>query len=142
METLTDLNTFTETLTNKGYDGYFLTQSGYPGKLEESISRYLKDSRKKEESLSESEFILSGYLKWKGNNQPSIECNMWVRFEKETFDLHKMKIVQKDRFGQLLKHIELKNLSVATVPKANMAIAMISDGIQHKAVQRSRCFKL
>lgn len=142
MEALTDLNTFTKTLTDKGYDGYFLTQSGYPGKLKESIGRYLKDSCEKEESLSGSEFILSGYLKWKGSDQPSIECNMWVKFEKGTFDLHKMEVVQKDRFGQLLKHIELKNLSVTTVPKANMAIAMVSDGIKPKAVHGSRRFKL
>lgn len=41
MKTL-DLDTFAKTLTEKGYDGYFLTDGGYPDKLKDSISRFWK----------------------------------------------------------------------------------------------------
>ncbi|MCX2680761.1 hypothetical protein OOZ15_12480 [Galbibacter sp. EGI 63066] len=143
METLTDLNTFTKILTDKGYDGYFLTQSGYPGKLKESIGRYMEACRKGTEDLPQDEIAITGYLKWEGSDRPSVECTMWVKHEKGTFDLQKIEVTKNDRYGQLLKHSKLTGLSVATVPKANMAIAMVSDGIKQRAMPgNKRHFKL
>ena len=38
MKQLLDLDTFSKNLSDKGYNGYFHTQSAYPGKLKDSIS--------------------------------------------------------------------------------------------------------
>ncbi|MEO8172234.1 MAG: hypothetical protein ABI581_04090 [Sediminibacterium sp.] len=142
MKQTIDLETFSKSLSDKGYNGYFHTQSAHPGRLKESISGYLESCKKGKEVFSESAFTVTGYLKWTGDEQTRIECRMRVKHENGNFELQKMEITQKDRFGQLLKQSELENLSVDTVPKASEAIAMVSDMIEQKTVQGARHFKL
>ncbi len=138
MEKLHNLDTFTKILTDKGYNGYFHTQGAYPGKLKESISAYLENYHNGVESSSKPMLLLTGYLRWSGDDKPLVQCYMYVKHQSGTFDLQKMEIIKKDRFGQLLKSSELTNLSVATLPKANEAIAMVSDAPKQKVVHGKR----
>jgi hypothetical protein len=66
---------------------------------------------------------------------------MCVKHLNGKFSLQKMEISRKDRYGQLLKHSELTNLSVITVPKATEAIAMVSDIPKQKDVRQIRRFR-
>lgn len=141
MEKLHNLDTFTKILTDKGYNGYFHTQGAYPGKLKESISAYLENCHSGAESSSKPMLLLTGYLQWAGDDKPNVQCDMWVKHESGTFDLQKMEITKKDRFGQLLKHSELTNLSVTALPKANEAIAMVSDAPKQKVVPQRKGFR-
>lgn len=141
MENSHNLDTFTRILTDKGYNGYFHTQGAYPGKLKESISAYLESCHSGVETSSKSMLLLTGYLQWAGNDKPSVQCHIWVKHQSGTFDLQKMEITKNDRFGQLLKHSELTNLSVTTVPKANEAIARVSDTPKQKVVPRGKGFR-
>ncbi|MEA9412615.1 hypothetical protein [Flavobacterium sp. PL02] len=142
MKQIIDLETFSKSLSDKGYNGYFHTQSAHPGRLKESISDYLESCQKGKEVFSNSEFTLTGYLKWTGDEHPRIECRMRVKHENGNFELQKMEITQKDQFGQLLKQSKLENLSVDTMPKASEAIAMVSDVIEQETVPARRHFKL
>lgn len=141
MEALSDLNTFANILTAKGYSGYFHTQGAYAGKLKESISEYLENCRKGTASAPKPELLLTGYLQWAGEDKPRVECCMWVRYLNGKFDLKKMEVKKKDRFGQLLKQSDLTNLSTIAAPKATEAIAMVSDAPAQKAVPRSKRFR-
>ncbi|MEC3880275.1 hypothetical protein [Parapedobacter sp. 10938] len=137
MKLLSELNTFTSLLTGKGYTGYFHTQGAYAGKLKESILEYLENCRNGKEQLPESGLLVSGYLQWTGEDQPRVECSLWIKYLNGKFFLNRMEVIRKDRFGQLLKKMDLKkNLSVATVPGAKEAIAMVTDTPEQKAGQR------
>ena len=142
MEALSDLNTFAKILTDKGYNGYFHTQGAYPGKLKESINEYLENCRKGTEGVPKQELLLTGYLWWAGEDKPRVECSMWVKYQNGKFDLNKMEVAKKDRFGQLLKQSELTNLSAISAPKVAEAIAMVSDAAKQNVVHRNRRFKL
>jgi hypothetical protein len=141
MKQLLDLDTFSKVLSEKGYNGYFTTQAAYPGKLKDSISEYLNGCAKGIEPLK-SELLLMGYLQWSGDDKPRVECSLWVKHEKGTFDLQKMEIVKKDQFGHSLKHSSLTNISTEETPKASEAIAMVKEVIAQKDVIASKRFKL
>jgi len=142
MEALSDLNTFVKILTDKGYNGYFLTQGAYAGKLKESISEYLEDCQNGTEGMPKPELLLTGYLQWAGEDEPSVQCSMWVAYQNGKFDLKKMEVTKKDCFGHLLKQSELVNLAAITAPKATEAIAMVNDAPDQKVVPRSKRFRL
>lgn len=141
MEKLHDLDKFTKILADKGYTGYFCTQGAYPGKLKESISEYLESCRKGWDTYK-ADFLLTGYLQWRGEDEPSVQCWMQVKQQGETFDLSKMVITKQDRFGQLLKQSELTNLSVNTVPEVSKVLAMVNDVPRPKIGQRRRGIRL
>src|SRR5690606_20649290 len=137
MEAISDLNTFAQILTAKGYDGYFQAQGAYAGKLKDSISEYLADNPK---GIAKQDLLLTGYLQWAGDDKPRVECCMWVKYLNGKFFLNSMEVAKKDRHGQVLKQSELTDLSVVTAPKAKEAIAMVSDAPEQKMVHRQKRF--
>lgn len=142
MKQLFDLDTFSKNLSDKGYNGYFHTQSAYPGKLKDSISEYLEACSSGKEHLPKGDLILTGYLQWAGDDRPSVQCNLWVKHENGKFDLTKMEVKKSDQFGNIIKHSELLNLSVETAPKANEAISMVSKTEKQKNPVGQRRFRL
>ncbi|MVZ64183.1 hypothetical protein [Sphingobacterium humi] len=139
MEAISDLNTFANILTAKGYDGYFHTQGAYAGKLKASISEYLAGCPK---GVAKQELLLSCFLQWAGEDLPRVECLMRVKYLNGKFFLNSMEVAKKDRYGQLLKQTELSDLSVVTAPNAKEAIAMVSDAPEQKTVHRQKRFSL
>jgi hypothetical protein len=137
MEALSDLNSFTKILTDKGYNGYFHTQGAYAGKLKESIGGYLNNCRKGAAGVPKPVLLLTGYLQWSGEDKARVECSMWVQYRNGKFNLRKMEVTKKDRFGQPLKRTELTNLSTIAAPKSTEAIAMVSDAATQKVVSRT-----
>lgn len=142
METLSDLNTFAEILTDKGYNGYFHTQGAYAGKLKDSISEYLESCQKGKDSLPQQDLLVTGYLQWSGDDKPRVECSMQVKYVNGSFSLSRMEIARKDCFGQLLRKTELADLSVTSAPKLTEAVAMVNDEPKQEAGKNSKRFKL
>lgn len=135
-----DLNTFSRVLGDKGYDGYFTTQAAYPGKLKDSLSEYLEACAAGKETLK-TQLLLTGYLQWSGDDKPSVECLLWVKYERGNFELQKMDIVKKDQFGLPLKRCSITNLSAESVPKASEAAALVKEVTGQKTIQSGRRFK-
>jgi hypothetical protein len=142
MEALSDVNTFAKILTYKGYNGYFHTQGAYAGKLKDSIGEYLESCRKGTDSLPKQDLLLTGYLQWSGEDQPRVECSMWVKLLNGKLSLNRMEVTKKDGFGQLLKKSELTSLSVISAPNAVEAIALVSEAPEQKAGKSPKRFKL
>ncbi|MNR29253.1 hypothetical protein D3C85_1466300 [compost metagenome] len=67
---------------------------------------------------------------------------MWVKHLNGELSLSRMEIIKKDQFGQILKKIELKDLSVISVPKLTEAIAMVNDEPKQQTGQSPNRFKL
>lgn len=141
MKHLLDLDSFAKTLTDKGYKGHFLTEASYPGKLRESIDEYLDACRNKADwPRYHKLFLLSTYLQWSGDDSPRIACNLWVRREKDKLDVQKMVIERKDRYGQLLKKMELTGLTTETVPTLKEAVELVSEAPKQQLSSRNRGF--
>lgn len=139
MKQLPDLNAFTKIIIDKGFDGSFQTKVAYPGKLKESITEYIEACNDgKERSNRDGNFLLTTYLQWSGDDNPSIICDFWVRQENDRFDIQKMEITNKDRYGQLLKKSELENLSINSIPTLKEAIAHVSVFSQQKLSSQKR----
>jgi hypothetical protein len=143
MKHLPDLDVFAQILIDKGFNGSFQTQVAYPGKLKESITEYMEACNNgKERSDRDGNFLLSTYLQWSGDDKESIVCDFWVRKENDDFDIQKMEIRSKYRYGKLLKKTELKNLSISSIPILKEAIAQVSVFPQQKLSSRKRGFRM
>ena len=142
METFSDLNTFSISLTKKGYSGYFHTQGAYPGNLKDSICEYLESCQKDADNLPKQELLLTCYLQWSGEDKPRVECSMWVKYLNGKFSLNRMEVAKKDGFGQLMKKSTLTDLSILSVPKAIASIALVSEEPKQEAEKRPKRFKL
>ncbi|MEL1254153.1 hypothetical protein AAEO57_10225 [Flavobacterium sp. DGU38] len=142
MNYLPDLNAFAKIFIDKGFCGSFQTQLAYPGKLKESITEYMEAcSNGKERSDRDGSFLLSTYLQWSGDDNPSISCDFWVRQENDSFDIKKMEITCKDRYGQLLK-IGTKKPFNNSIPTLKEVIAHVSVFPQQKLSSLKRGFRM
>jgi len=143
MKHLLDLDEFAKTLTNKGYDGFFLTQAGYPDKVKDSISRFLEAcSTGTDKPLYSNLLSLNTYLEWNGEDQPKVGCHMRVRYEHGRFDVQEMKIERTGCYGQLIKKSELTNLTTSSVPTVREAIAQVSEKPNVEIAPRKRGFRM
>lgn len=145
MKMLLDLDTFAKILTDKGYDGYFHTESCCAGKLKDSISEFLEAWENGNDApLLANHLHLSTYLEWNGPDKPKVECNMWVRYENGKFDLEQteMYIKRTDRYGQLLKQSKLTNLTASSVPTIMEAIAEVSEKPTEQIAPQKRGFRI
>lgn len=145
MKLLLDLDALVKTLTDKGYDGYFHTESCSAGKLKDSISGYLETWRNGNDAPLVANYLhLSTYLEWNGEDKPKVQCNMWVRYENGKFDLGntEMYIKRTDRYGQLIKESKLTNLTASSVPTIKEAIAQVSEKPNVEISPRKRGFRM
>jgi hypothetical protein len=145
MKLLLDLVEFVKTLNDKGYDGYFHTESCCAGKLRESIGEFLELVKNGSAAPLIANFLhLSTYLEWNGEEKPRVDCNMWVRYENGKFDLEQteMHIRRTDRYGQLLKQSKLTSLTADSLPTALEAIAQVSDKHIEKIAPQKRGFRM
>lgn len=143
MEKLQDLETFAKTLTEKGYNGLFLTQAAYPGKVKESISSFLEACKNgTDKPLFPNILPLNTYLEWNGEDKPKVSCHMWVKHEDGKFDVQRMSIERTDRYGHSIKKSELTNLTTGSVPTAKEALAKVPDTPKQQLYSRKRGFKM
>jgi hypothetical protein len=143
MKLLLDLDTFAKTLTAKGYDGFFLTQAGYPDKVKDSINRFLEACRNgTDRPLHDNLLSLNTYLEWNGEDKEKVGCRMWVKFEDDKFDIQKIEIERKGCYGHLIKKSELTNLKTSSVPTAKEALARVTDTPEQQLSFRKKGFRL
>jgi hypothetical protein len=145
MEQLLDFDTFVKTLTDKGYNGYFHTESAYAGKLKDSISEFLEAwNNGKDAPLVANYLHLSTYLEWNEEDKPKVECNMRVKYQSGKFDLQEteMYIKKTDRYGQLLKQSKLTNLTANSFPTVKEALAQVSEKPKEHIAPRERGFRM
>lgn len=143
MKQLLDLDKFAKTLTDKGYDGYFLTQAGYPDKIKDSISKFLEACNNDTDKLLYPDLLpIQTFLEWNGEDKPKVSCHMWLAHENGKFDVRRLEIERKDQYGHSIKKLELKVLSTETLPTRKEAIALVSDKPKQELPSRNRQFKM
>lgn len=145
MKLLLDLDALVKNLTDKGYNGYFHTESCCAGKLKDSILAYLEAWKNGNGAPLVANYLhLSTYLEWNGEDRPKVQCNMWVRYENGKFDLEntEMYIRRTDCYGQLMKESKLTNLTASSVPTTKEAIAQVSEKPNVEIAPRKRGFRM
>ena len=143
MKQLLDLSTFAKTLTDKGYDGYFLTQANYPDKIKDSIGKFLEACKNGTDKLLYPDLLpVQTYLEWNGDDKPKVSCHMWLAHEDGKFDVRKMEVERTDRYGHSMKKSELTNLSTDTVLTRKEAIALVSEKPKEQVSPRKRGFRM
>lgn len=133
METLSNLNTFTQILSEKGYDGLFHTNGAFEGKIKDSIMTYLNSLPKGPGYSKQQILLLTGLLQWNGTDKPMIECHMSIKHMNGKFFFNKMEIIKKDGHGKLIKKMEMTALSVVIVPAVKDAIIMVNKSLNQDA---------
>lgn len=143
MKQLLDLDTFAQTLTNKGYDGYFQTEAAYADKIKDSISRFLEAyNNGTDKPMLPNILMLKTYLEWNGDDKQKVECNMWIKYKDGLFDVQKMNIDRIDQYGQLLKQSKLTDLTTNSVPTRKEAIAQVSEKPREQLSNQNRRFRM
>ncbi|MDM1555378.1 hypothetical protein HX126_12495 [Chryseobacterium indologenes] len=143
MKQLLDLDTFAQTLTNKGYDGYFQTEAAYADKIKDSISRFLEACNNgTDKPMFPNILMLKTYLEWNGDDKQKVECNMWIKYKDGLFDVQKMNIDRIDQYGQLLKQSKLTDLTTNSVPTRKEAIAQVSEKPREQLSNQNRRFRM
>lgn len=143
MKQLFDLDTFAKKLKDKGYDGYFQTETAYADKLKDSISQFLEACNNgTDKPMLPNIMMLKTYLEWNGDDKPKVECNMWVKYENGLFDVQKMNIERIDQYGQILKQSKLTDLSTNSVPTRKEAIAQVSEKPKQQLSSRNTRFRM
>ncbi|GEM63874.1 hypothetical protein SF1_18560 [Sphingobacterium faecium NBRC 15299] len=143
MENISNLENFAKILTEKGYNGYFLTASKYPDKIKESIEAYLKCCQDGTDNQPRGDhMLLSTYLKWDGEDKPHVQCTMYVKNLGNKFFLDKMEINLAAPGNLSIKKVVLNNLTVATAPNRLEAVDMVWRVLQFKSEKNMKRARL
>jgi hypothetical protein len=138
MKNLKDhIKTLQETLTQKGFDGAFLTNMGYPDDLGRSLQRYFDAFAYGHEGKECSPLSLYTYSEYSGEEKDSTTCYFRVQYDGvKGFSPDRLLIERKSSMGivQMQRDLALRDWS--EVPDRREANAMVSETAQYKKIRR------
>lgn len=106
-EHLSDLE---KLMNKKGYDGYFLSNFGFPDKLSGTLRKHIFQCYTKDRDINP--IHLSTYSKWKDEDSPYVRCDFTMNYDdNKGFSIEKMEIHCKNIFGRIS--------SSEIIPKSN-----------------------
>lgn len=119
------IDQFQDLMHTKGFDGHFLCNSDFPGKLRESLSRHLQEVLQGE--IHVRPFNLTTYSLWKDEESPYVQCDFRVKYDENTgFKVEKMEgMYVTDRSFNPLRTLEIRptdNQDLPTREKVNSTI--------------------
>lgn len=101
-------------MDEKGYDGHFLSNSSFPGKLRESLHQHLLEVLQGETYIRP--FYLTTYSLWKDEESPYVQCDFRVRYDRsDGFRIDKMEAKYANQFGTI-RNFETRLMNNADVP--------------------------
>lgn len=117
------IDEFEKLMNQKGFNGHFLCNSGFPGKLGESLHQHLLEALQGETYVRP--FYLTTYSHWKDDEQPHVKCDFKMKYDSWMgFQVEKMEVTRANHFGSI-KRIELrpnKNEDIPTREKVNALV--------------------
>jgi hypothetical protein len=122
-------------LSNKGYNGYFMSNYGFPGKLQETIRKHILESYISNKDLSP--IHLSTYTRWSRDEDPYVRCDFTVNYDDgKGFDIQKMDIHFKNQYGNI-RSMEVKPQRDHEIPSSEEANSIV-DQSDRKRKNRMR----
>jgi|GEM_PF-3803003 len=126
-------------LKSKGYDGYFRTNSSYPGRFRESIMDYIYDIISGNEPSTDKGLSFSTYLRWSGDPEySSVLLNMKVDYARlQGFQIREMTIRTENIYGCTGKEEKIENIQGNyKIPDSGQAMNMVLK--KHKKLGRTK----
>src|SRR3546814_3852945 len=100
------IKTFGQLLNDRSYNGYFMSNFGFPGKLQETIRKHIFENFISNKDLNP--IHLSTYTRWRREEDPYVRCEFTVNYEdSKGFNIQKMDIHFKNQYGTI-RSTELK----------------------------------
>lgn len=94
------IEAFDQLLKDKGYNGYFMSNFGFPGKLQETIRKHIFQSYISNKDLNP--IHLSTYTKWTNEEDPYVRCDFTVNYDdSKGFSIKKIDIHFKNQYGNI-----------------------------------------
>ena len=129
------IKAFGQLLNDKGYNGYFMSNFGFPGKLQETIRKHIFESFISNKDLNP--INLSTYTRWSREEDPYIRCEFTVNYEdSKGFNIQKMDIHFKNQYGNI-RSTELKPERDYDIPSSEEANSIV-DQSDRKGKNRMR----
>lgn len=108
------INELEKLMNEKGYDGHFLCNSSFPGKLRESLYQHLLDVMQGETHIRP--FYLTTYSLWKDEESPYVQCDFRVRYDRsDGFRIDKMQAKYANHFSTI-RNFETRIMNSADLP--------------------------
>ncbi|MBO9676366.1 MAG: hypothetical protein J7577_23190 [Sphingobacteriaceae bacterium] len=120
-----------DTLIQKGYDGFVISDRASTGKVKDVIGEYLK-VYSEDKACRSKRLWLSTYIHWNGEDKPKVSCDMLLKMERGQMIMEKMVIEKRDEYGVMIKKSELNSILLKDVPTAKQAIELVDDTRQQK----------
>lgn len=84
----------------KGYKGYFMSNFGFPGKLQETIRKHILQCYISNKELNP--IHLSTYTKWNNEEDPYVRCDFTVKYDdSKGFSTKKIDIHLNNQYGNI-----------------------------------------
>lgn len=129
-----DIDEFDRLLKSKGYDGFFLTNAGYPDRFKNSIMNHFYGIISGKERNLEEGLWLSTYLRWtRESDGSSVLLDMkvdYVRLEK--FQIKEICIKSEDMLGQKVREETIKDILQNNIPSIEEAIGKVTDKLKRQ----------
>ncbi|MEO7988604.1 MAG: hypothetical protein ABI663_03625 [Chryseolinea sp.] len=127
------ITNFLQLMSERGYDGHFLCNTSYPGKLKESLTQHLLEVLQGRTSVPP--FFLSTYSHWRDEQSPYVRCDFKVRHShSEGFCVEKMDIINGSSTGTI-KSITLPLKANIEIPYYEQANRMVLGGEKKRKIR-------
>lgn len=117
------ITTLDKFLRDKGYSGYFMSNFGFPGKLQETIRKHFFQSYISNKDINP--IHLSTYTRWNNEEDPYVRCDFTVKYDDgKGFSIKKMDIHFRNQYGNI-RSAEItprRDNEIPSAEKANLVV--------------------
>lgn len=104
-------------MKTKGYEGYFLSAGGHPGKLKESLTAFAASFFSGGEYGFNFPPALTTYCHWRDDRSESVQCRFILDFqEARGFQIKDVHLEKHDRYGLTVKKNTITVLKLSDMP--------------------------
>ena len=120
-------------LRDKGYNGYFMSNFGFPGKLQETIRKHFFQSYISNKDINA--IHLSTYTRWNNEEEPYVRCDFTVKYDDgKGFSIKKMDIHFKNQYGNI-RNAEITPKWDHEIPSSEKANSIVEQNSRRRQIK-------
>lgn len=127
------IKTLDKLLLDKGYRGYFMSNFGFPGKLQETIRKHFFQSYISNKDINP--IHLSTYTRWSNEEDPYVRCDFTVKYDDgKGFSIKKMDIHFKNQYGSI-RNAEITPERDQEIPNSEKANSIVDQNNRSRQIK-------
>ena len=120
-------------LRDKGYSGYFMSNFGFPGKLQETMRKHFFQSYISNKDINP--IHLSTYTRWNNPEEPYVRCDFTVKYDDgKGFSIKKMDIHFKNQYGNI-RRAEITPGRDHEIPSSEKANSIVDQNNRRRQIK-------